>query len=98
MQEAPPDFSVSRFSVDALPQRDRLPFIHDVFARAIARVDIEPLQDQPLRWNGVMRALPGLRILSADISAVRMQRTSGLLARRRRRHRHGGAARQPLHI
>jgi AraC-like DNA-binding protein len=80
VQEAPPDFSVSRFSADALPQRDRLPLIHDVFARAIARVDIEPLADHPIRWNGVMCALPGLRIISADISPVRMQRTGGLLA------------------
>ena len=80
MREAPPDFSVSRFSTNALPQRDRLPLIHDVFARAISRVDIEPLTDQPPRWDGVMCALPGLRIISADISPVRMQRAGGLLA------------------
>jgi AraC-like DNA-binding protein len=80
LQKVPPDLSVLRFSADALPQPERLPFIHDAFARVIARVDVEPLPDQPLRWNGVLRALPGLRILSADISAVWMQRTSKLLA------------------
>jgi AraC-like DNA-binding protein len=80
MQEAAPDFSVARFSADALPQRDRLPFCHDILGRIIFRFDVEPTPDQPLRWNGVMRALPGLRILLSDVSAVRTQRAGELIA------------------
>ena len=80
MQEGAPDFSVSRFSTDALPQRDRLPFFRDVFARVIAKAEIEPLPGQPLRWNVAERTLPDLRIVSSDASPTRIQRTGGLLA------------------
>ena len=60
MAGAPANPSFLRFSTDELPERERLPAFQDVFGRAIAKVDFEPLAGTHLRIQAKVRALPGL--------------------------------------
>jgi AraC-like DNA-binding protein len=69
------DFAPLRFSTNALPVRDRVPFWREVFARQILRVEIEPLSDAPFEADATLRALPGLRTLSYIGAAARYRRT-----------------------
>jgi AraC-like DNA-binding protein len=62
MAGAPANPSFLRFSTDELPERERLPAFQDVFGRAIAKVDFEPLAGTHLRIQATVRALPGLGV------------------------------------
>jgi hypothetical protein len=44
------------------------------------RVDVEPLGDRPFRVDARLRPLPGLGILSAEMSEFRLARTGKLVA------------------
>jgi AraC-like DNA-binding protein len=80
MPAAASDFTIMRFSTDALPERDRVPMLCDFIGPLVARVDIEPVPDQPLHFEMVARALPDLAISTLAFSAVRARRTRALLA------------------
>src|ERR1700722_718577 len=74
-----PDFA-RRFCSDDLPERDRLSIWPELFGRTIARLDWEPLDGAPFRFEFVSRALPGLDITSGSTEGVRSQRTRELIA------------------
>ena len=69
-----------RFSTDALPPGERLPIFREVLGRSIVKLDMEPLGDEPYRFDAVFRALPGLALASITNSAVRVTRTPALIA------------------
>jgi hypothetical protein len=52
MPAAANDFAIMRFSTDALPERDRVPMLCDYYGPVIARLEIEPMPDQPLHFEG----------------------------------------------
>ena len=75
-----PSVKTLRFSTDSLPEAERLEFVREVFGRAVCKLDMEPLPEHPLRFEGVLQALPGLAFLSCDVSAMRTSRAGQLLA------------------
>lgn len=75
-----PDSSAFRFSTDALVPGERLPLWREVLGRSIVKLEMEPLGDEPYRFNAVFRALPGLALASIESSAVRVTRTPALIA------------------
>jgi AraC-like DNA-binding protein len=76
-----PDFAELRFSTEDVPPRDRIGFFRDVIGREICRLNFEQTaRDRPFAVSGVLRALPGLGILSAMGSGMRLERTPELMA------------------
>jgi AraC-like DNA-binding protein len=73
-------FSMQRFTTDALPEPQRLPVWREEFGRILVHVDIEPLSDEAIRADATVRALPGLRTLLFQGSAMRFNRTRALAA------------------
>lgn len=69
-----------RFSTSDLPQRDRLPFWREIFARKIVHVDIEPAADFSLQAAASLLEWPGLRTIWATSSPARMVRKVPMLA------------------
>jgi AraC-like DNA-binding protein len=55
------DFAPLRFSTRDVPERDRLPFWRDFFARKVLLADIEPLSRGPLEAEATLLAWPGLQ-------------------------------------
>jgi AraC-like DNA-binding protein len=69
-----------RFSTWDLPERERLSRWREEFGRNIALVEIETLSDEAIHAQATMQALPGLRTLLFNGSAMRMSRTPALAA------------------
>ena len=69
-----------RFSTDALPERDRLPYLREAFGRSIIGLELEPLQGGPVRFAASLHAFDGLRAISARTSGMAIRRTRPLLA------------------
>lgn len=55
-----------RVSTRDLPLSERLPFLREVFGRQVARVDIEPMSDEPIDYEATLLGLPGLRVLWSE--------------------------------
>jgi AraC-like DNA-binding protein len=68
------DFSTFRFSSAALRPADRVPFYRDFVARALARMDIESVDDR-FHCDARLFQLPDLTISRVSISAVRAARS-----------------------
>jgi len=60
-----------RFSTTDLPERDRVTIWREHYARMALRLDIEPVSDASFDCALVTRALPGVQLLDAAMSAVR---------------------------
>jgi AraC-like DNA-binding protein len=69
-----------RFSTAALPERDRAPMLCDFYGPGIARLEIGPMPDQPVHYEGVAWALPDLAVSTLACSALRARRTRELIA------------------
>ena len=70
---------VLRFSTDWLPPADRLDIWREEFGRRIVRLDMAPLEDEPLRYQATFQALNGVSIGIGAISAISCARTQPLL-------------------
>lgn len=57
-----PDIALRRVSTRNLPEAERAPYLLEVFARQMCRLDFEPLSDSPLDLDATMLALPGLNV------------------------------------
>src|SRR5260370_27196517 len=79
MPSAGSDPAPLRFSTDALPQRERVPFWREVFGRQVVRCDIEPARGHPFEAAAMVHALPGLRHTSFASSAGRNRRPASML-------------------
>jgi AraC-like DNA-binding protein len=80
MVGAPANVSLLWFSTDELPERERLPTFQEVFGRAIAKVDFEPLAGTQLRVQATVRAMPGLGAWIGAFSPVHGRRTRQFIA------------------
>ena len=74
------DPALLRFSTNELPERDRLPFWREIFARKIVHVDIEPAAHFPFQAAASLLEWPGLRVMWATSSPARMVRNLPMLA------------------
>jgi AraC-like DNA-binding protein len=52
---------------------------HELYGRRILKVDVEPLQDEPLDVDILLRALPGLAIATATTSPILCSHTSMMI-------------------
>jgi AraC-like DNA-binding protein len=69
-----------RFSLDGVPEQDRLPVFREVFGRTVLRYDLEPLPDVPFDVDLKFSALPGMMMMSGWGYGSRNQRTPETLA------------------
>lgn len=79
---AAPSTDVSRLRVATrdIPDSERTPFLLEVFARQMCRLEFEPLSDGPLDVDATLLALPGLNIGWCRSSmAARWSRTDELV-------------------
>src|SRR5262245_207911 len=74
------DAALLRFSTGDLPDRERLPFWRDFFAREIAHVDIQPISDVPFHAEATLLAWPELGAQWISGSPMRLERTTKMLA------------------
>jgi AraC-like DNA-binding protein len=79
MPSEPTDFAPLRFSTNALPSRERLPFWREVFARKVVQIELEPSPDDRFEVEATLRAMPGLRTMTCTTSAAQMRRTPALV-------------------
>jgi AraC-like DNA-binding protein len=64
-----------RFCSDDIPERDRIPYVREVYGRAIVKHEIEPCRDSRFYWRSELHSLPGLGLATSVVSAVRTYRT-----------------------
>jgi len=76
----PDGFSTVRFSTADLPEKDRAAFWREQCCRVSMKLDIEPISDSPLECAVLIRALPGVQIMSTAMSPTRITRTREFLA------------------
>ena len=79
MDPAGPNLGI-QFSTDTLPERDRLPYLREAYGRAIIGLDLEPLQDGPIKLATSLHAFDGLRTSLTHTSGIAIRRTRPLLA------------------
>jgi AraC-like DNA-binding protein len=77
--EAPDSSGVIRLSSEALPKRDRLAAWREFYGRKFLRLEHMPLSDGSFRVDLALRPLPGLGIVKADLSPLRVGRTRELV-------------------
>ena len=63
--------SVMRFSTAALPERQRVAMMRDFYGPLIARVDVEPLSEEPFDFEAIAHVLPDLAVVHLEGSPVR---------------------------
>jgi AraC-like DNA-binding protein len=69
------DFATIRFSTDDLPEKDRVAMWREHFGYTVLRLDIDPAEGTRFQSSIVSRHLPGLNLVSGDLSAARLTRT-----------------------
>jgi AraC-like DNA-binding protein len=79
MKTAAADHGI-QFSTDCLPERDRLPYLREVFGRSIVGLDLKPFRDCPLEWTASLHAFEDLLVVSQRTAGMVEQRTRPLLA------------------
>jgi AraC-like DNA-binding protein len=57
-----------RFSTDDFPEHKRIDAYREIYSRTIVKHDVEPLGDQPFRFEANLRSLPGLGLASSVYS------------------------------
>jgi AraC-like DNA-binding protein len=57
-----------RFSTDDFPEHKRIDAYREIYSRTIVKHDVEPLGDQPFRFEADLRSLPGLGLASSHFS------------------------------
>ncbi len=67
------------FATADLPLKDRLPAWRDYWGRQVFGADIEPTTDDPFSAETRVATMPGIRLLSTDISPVRLIRSAALM-------------------
>ncbi len=67
------------FCSDDIPEHDRIPYVREVYGRAIVKHEIEPCPESPFHWQSTLRGMPGLGLASSVVSAVRTWRTPELI-------------------
>ena len=71
--------STQRFSTEAFAPSERVAVWRDLYGKTIARLDIDPLNDDPLMAEASLRSLPGLGLVSMASTALRFQKPKSLI-------------------
>jgi AraC-like DNA-binding protein len=66
-----PPTRMIRFSTDDFPPHERLEAYREIYGRTIIRHDIEPLGDEPFRFEASLCSLPGLGLSTSILSPCR---------------------------
>lgn len=66
-----------RLRTDALPERDRIEIMREVYGRTVLKVDVDPVA--PLEVDMTLRRLPGVGIATGSTSQLRAHRSSALI-------------------
>jgi len=66
-----------RFSTDNFSEDKRIDAYREIYSRTIVRHDVEPLGDQPFRFEADLYSLPGLGLASSLISPCHRWHTAG---------------------
>ncbi|MEH2499810.1 AraC-like DNA-binding protein [Bradyrhizobium sp. AZCC 1678] len=74
------DFATIRFSTDDLPEEDRVSMWREHYGCTVLGVEIEPAEDALFQSSIVSRHLPGLNLVSGNMSAARVKRTRKFVA------------------
>jgi AraC-like DNA-binding protein len=69
------EFLDVRLCSDDIPERERIPYVREVYGRAILRHEIEPCRDSRFYWRSALRSMAGLGLATSVVSAVRTYRT-----------------------
>lgn len=69
-----------KLSTASVPLGERLPMWREIFGQAMARLDIEAVEDVPFHAEGTLCALPGAAYASVFASPIRVMRTRRLIA------------------
>jgi len=69
-----------QFSTDELPEGERAAVWREIIGMKIARLDFEPLRDQPFYSHVWQNALPGVVAMRGDVSAHASSRTPSLVS------------------
>src|SRR5262245_52560060 len=64
-----------RFTLDNIPEHERLPVFREVFGRTVLKYDLEPLPDIPFDIDLKFQALPGLMMMSGRAHGSHNRRT-----------------------
>jgi hypothetical protein len=70
------------FTLENIPEHERLPVFREVFGRAVLKYDLEPLPDIPFDIDLKFQALPGLMMMSGRAHGSRNRRTLETLGAR----------------
>jgi AraC-like DNA-binding protein len=79
-QSKQPSIPVQRFSTDALPEKQRLPYWREFFGRTVVRTDIDALSPAPFYSRAAFANLADVRFVYADTQAHVSRRTRTLMA------------------
>jgi AraC-like DNA-binding protein len=71
---------VVEFSTDLIPEQDRIPFWREHYGHVMLRVDLEPAGDMAFEACIASLALPGLQLMQAASSPVKISRNGQYLA------------------
>ena len=69
-----------RFSTDSVPARERLSYFRDAVGRTMLNLDLEPIDERPLRERAIFHAFQNLGVVQADTNGNSGTRTRALLA------------------
>jgi AraC-like DNA-binding protein len=73
------DASTRRFRIDDFPERDRLEAWREIVGRAVMKVEIECIRDQPYFGDVTLRALPDLCMSSGKATGMQFRRPPALI-------------------
>ena len=80
MRAAPTGVGLLRVATRDFPDSERTPFLLEVFARQMCRLEFEPLSDGPLDVDATLLALPGLNVgWCQSAMSARWSRTDDLV-------------------
>jgi AraC-like DNA-binding protein len=74
------DFATIRFSTDDLPEKDRVAIWREHFGYNVLGMEIEPAEGTVFHSSVVSRRMPGLNLVSGNLSAARLTRTRAFAA------------------
>src|SRR5207237_10191029 len=76
------DNCIVEFSTNHIPEKDRIAFWREHYGHVMLRVDLEPARDAAFEARIASLALPGLQLIEASSSPVKISRNGRYLADR----------------
>jgi AraC-like DNA-binding protein len=74
------DSRIVEFSTNSIPEKDRIAFWREHYGHVMLRVDLEPARDMAFEAQIASLALPGLQLMEASSSPMKISRSGCYLA------------------